>query len=52
MPNDSPNIVFDRELLTRAEAAAADAVEMLVREGPEKAMTAFNRLDLREPKEE
>jgi PTH1 family peptidyl-tRNA hydrolase len=42
----------DRELLARAEAAAADAVEMLVREGPEKAMTAFNRLDLREPKEE
>lgn len=42
----------DRELMARAETAAADAVEMLLREGPEKAMTAFNRLDLREAKEE
>jgi PTH1 family peptidyl-tRNA hydrolase len=42
----------DRELLAQAEAAAADAVEVLLREGPEKAMTAFNRLDLREPEEE
>jgi peptidyl-tRNA hydrolase, PTH1 family len=42
----------DRELMARSEAAAADAVEALLREGPEKAMAAFNRLDLRETKEE
>jgi PTH1 family peptidyl-tRNA hydrolase len=42
----------DRELLADAESAGADAVEMLMREGPAKAMAAFNRLDLRKAKEE
>ena len=42
----------DRELMERAEVAAADAVEALLKEGPEKAMATFNRLDLRESKEE
>ena len=42
----------DRDLMGRAEAAAADAVEALLKEGPEKAMATFNRLDLRELKEE
>ena len=42
----------DRDLMSRSEAAAADVVEALLREGPEKAMAAFNRLDLRETKEE
>jgi len=42
----------DRNLMERAEAAAADAVEALLQEGPEKAMATFNRLDLRESKEE
>ena len=42
----------DRELMGRAEAAAADAVEALLKEVPEKAMATFNRLDLRESKEE
>jgi PTH1 family peptidyl-tRNA hydrolase len=42
----------DRTLMERAEAAAADAVEALLKEGPEKAMATFNRLDLRESKEE
>ena len=42
----------DRELMDRAESAAADAVETLLKEGPEKAMATFNRLDLREAKEE
>jgi peptidyl-tRNA hydrolase len=42
----------DRDLMGRSEAAAADAVEALIREGPERAMSAFNRLDLREAKEE
>jgi len=42
----------DRDLMERAEAAAADAVEALLKEGPEKAMATFNRLDLRESKEE
>jgi PTH1 family peptidyl-tRNA hydrolase len=42
----------DRELMGRSEAAAADAVEALLKEGPEKAMATFNRLDLREAKEE
>jgi len=42
----------DRNLMERAEAAAADAVEALLKEGPEKAMATFNRLDLRESKEE
>jgi hypothetical protein len=36
----------------RAEAAAADAVEALLKEGSERAMATFNRLDLRESKEE
>jgi hypothetical protein len=36
----------------RAEAAAADGVEALLKEAPEKAMAMFNRLDLRESKEE
>ena len=42
----------DRDLMGRAEAAAADAVEALLKEGPEKVMATFNRLDLRESKEE
>jgi PTH1 family peptidyl-tRNA hydrolase len=42
----------DRDLMTRAETAASEAVEALLREGPAKAMAAFNRLDLREAKEE
>ena len=42
----------DRDLMRRAESAAADAVELLMKEAPGKAMSAFNRLDLREAKEE
>jgi PTH1 family peptidyl-tRNA hydrolase len=42
----------DRELMSHSEAAAVDAVEALLKEGPEKAMATFNRLDLRESKEE
>jgi PTH1 family peptidyl-tRNA hydrolase len=42
----------DRDLMARAETAASEAVETLVREGPAKAMATFNRLDLREPKPE
>jgi PTH1 family peptidyl-tRNA hydrolase len=42
----------DRDLMGRAEAAAADAVEALLKEGASKAMATFNRLDLRESKEE
>jgi len=42
----------DVELLGRSEAAAADAVEALVADGAEKAMATFNRLDLREAKED
>ena len=42
----------DRDLMTHAETAASDAVETLLREGPSKAMATFNRLDLREAKEE
>ena len=42
----------DRDLIGRAEAAAADAVEALLKEAPEKVMATFNRLDLRELKEE
>ena len=42
----------DRDLMDRAEGAAADAVEALLNEGPAKAMATFNRLDLRESKEE
>ncbi len=38
--------------MDRAEAAAAEAVEALLKEGLEKAMATFNRLDLRESKEE
>jgi PTH1 family peptidyl-tRNA hydrolase len=38
----------DRELIERSELAAADAVEALLKDGPEKAMATFNRLDLRE----
>jgi len=41
----------DAKLLGHAEAAAADAVEALVADGAEKAMAAFNSLDLREAKE-
>jgi PTH1 family peptidyl-tRNA hydrolase len=40
----------DRELLEHSEVAAADAVEALLKETPEKAMATFNRLDLREVK--
>ena len=42
----------DRNLMTRAETAASEAVEALLREGPAKAMGTFNKLDLREAKEE
>jgi hypothetical protein len=42
----------DRELMGHSEVAAADAVEAVLREGPEKAMATFNKLDLRESKEE
>ena len=41
----------DMELLARAEAAAADAVEALIADGAGKAMATFNRLDLREAQE-
>jgi peptidyl-tRNA hydrolase, PTH1 family len=41
----------DKELIARSEAAAADAVEALIADGAEKAMATFNRLDLREAKE-
>jgi len=41
----------DGKLLVQAEAAAADAVEALIADGAEKAMATFNRLDLREAKE-
>jgi peptidyl-tRNA hydrolase, PTH1 family len=40
------------KLLGQAEAAAADAVEALIVDGAEKAMATFNRLDLREAKED
>lgn len=39
----------DRGILDKAETAAADAVEMLLAEGPVKAMAIFNKMDLREP---
>jgi PTH1 family peptidyl-tRNA hydrolase len=42
----------DAKLLGQAEAAAADAVEALIADGAEKAMATFNRLDLREAKED
>lgn len=42
----------DAKLLREAEAAAADAVEALIADGAEKAMATFNRLDLREAKED
>jgi peptidyl-tRNA hydrolase len=42
----------DLKLLGQAEAAAADAVEALIADGAEKAMAIFNRLDLREAKED
>ncbi|HET9132405.1 MAG TPA: hypothetical protein VFO86_15730, partial [Terriglobia bacterium] len=42
----------DVKLLEQAEAAAADAVEALIADGAEKAMAIFNRLDLREAKED
>ena len=42
----------DRDLMGRAEVAAADAVEALLKESPGKAMATFNKLDLRESKEE
>jgi len=38
----------DRDLMAQAETAASEAVESLLRDGPEKAMATFNRLDLRE----
>lgn len=38
----------DREILGRAEETAAKAVEMLLAEGLERAMAAFNGIDLRE----
>jgi PTH1 family peptidyl-tRNA hydrolase len=41
----------DVKLLGQAEAAAAEAVEALIADGAEKAMATFNRLDLREAKE-
>jgi PTH1 family peptidyl-tRNA hydrolase len=42
----------DQDLMSRAEAAAADAVEALLKDGASKAMATFNRLDLRESKED
>jgi len=36
------------ELLGKSEAAAAEAVEMIIAHGAEKAMAAFNSLDLRD----
>jgi len=42
----------DVKLLEQAEAAAGDAVEALIADGAEKAMATFNRLDLREAKED
>jgi peptidyl-tRNA hydrolase, PTH1 family len=42
----------DRELIGHSEVAATDAVEAVLGEGPEKAMATFNKLDLRESKEE
>jgi len=39
------------ELLGKSEANAADAVEMLIGQGAEKAMAVFNGLDLREERE-
>ena len=42
----------DAKLLGQAEAVAADAVEALIADGAEKAMATFNRLDLREAKED
>lgn len=39
----------DRKVMAKAEEAAADAVESVIKDGAEKAMTVFNRLDLREP---
>ena len=41
----------DRTMLGKAEHAAAAAVEALLAEGADKAMATFNRLDLREAKE-
>ena len=41
----------DRLLLGQAEAAAADSVETLLADGVGKAMATFNRMDLREAKE-
>ena len=41
----------DRQLLDDSEVAAADAVDTLIAEGPEKAMSTFNKMDLREAKE-
>ena len=42
----------DGKLLEEAESAAAEAVEALIADGAEKAMAKFNRLDLREAKED
>jgi PTH1 family peptidyl-tRNA hydrolase len=42
----------DRALLDEAEVEAANAVEMLIAEGVDNAMAKFNRLDLREAKED
>jgi PTH1 family peptidyl-tRNA hydrolase len=41
----------DRDVMGRAEEAAADAAESLLKDGPERAMGIFNRLDLREAEE-
>ena len=38
----------DRQLLDETEVAAADAVDTLIAEGPEKAMSIFNKMDLRQ----
>jgi peptidyl-tRNA hydrolase len=38
----------DRQYLERTEELAGKAVEILLAEGPEKAMAAFNGIDLRE----
>jgi peptidyl-tRNA hydrolase, PTH1 family len=41
----------DRTLLKETEAVAGEAVEALIAEGPDRAMNRFNRIDLREAKE-
>ena len=44
----SPVAKADRQLLDETEVVAADAVDTLIAEGPEKAMSIFNKMDLRQ----